>query len=382
MSRSDDRALVWGDARRVLCVRLDNLGDVLMTAPAIRALRAASRERHVTLLASPSGAEAACMLPGIDATIAYDAPWMKSKAPLRAARDLDMRDTLAAGRFDAAVIFTVYSQSPLPAATLCYLAGIPLRVAHCRENPYGLLTDWIPETEPASTIRHEVRRQLDLVTSVGASCSEEAMRIVVPSAARAAMRRTLRDMGIGSRDRLIVLHPGATAPSRTYPADRFADVARILVQRTDATIVVTGSSDERALARSVAATGCERIVNGAGRFTLPELSALIERAALLVSNNTGPVHIASSVGTPVVDLYALTNPQHTPWHVPHRVLFHDVACRYCYKSVCPEGHNLCLRGVTVDDVVAAAFDLLDGAAGSAVAMPTRAARVIPQVAAS
>jgi ADP-heptose:LPS heptosyltransferase len=92
--------------------------------------------------------------------------------------------------------------------------------------------------------------------------------------------------------------------------------------------------------------------------SLAELAAVIEAAPLLISNNTGPVHVAAAVGTPVVDLYALTNPQHTPWAVPHRVLYHDVSCKYCYRSVCPEGHHTCLRGVSPAAVAAAATELL------------------------
>jgi ADP-heptose:LPS heptosyltransferase len=96
----------------------------------------------------------------------------------------------------------------------------------------------------------------------------------------------------------------------------------------------------------------------AGSLDLSELAALLARADLLVANNTGPVHVAAAVGTPVVDLYALTNPQHTPWMVPCRVLSRDVACRWCYKSVCPEGHHRCLRLVDAGEVCRAAFELL------------------------
>jgi ADP-heptose:LPS heptosyltransferase len=88
------------------------------------------------------------------------------------------------------------------------------------------------------------------------------------------------------------------------------------------------------------------------------LATLIRLAPVLIANNTGPVHIAAAVGTPVVDLYALTNPQHTPWLVPHRVLSHDVPCKYCYRSICPEGHHHCLRLIPPAEVVAAACDLL------------------------
>ena len=95
-----------------------------------------------------------------------------------------------------------------------------------------------------------------------------------------------------------------------------------------------------------------------GRLTLGELGALIAGAQLLISNNSGPVHVAAALATPVVDLYALTNPQHTPWQVPHRVLYHDVPCRYCMKSVCPQQHNDCLRRVAPSAVVEAALQLL------------------------
>jgi len=85
---------------------------------------------------------------------------------------------------------------------------------------------------------------------------------------------------------------------------------------------------------------------------------LIAQAQALVSNNSGPVHLAAAVGTPVVDLYALTNPQHTPWQVPARVLNRDVPCRNCLKSTCPQGHHDCLLGVPATEVTAATVQLL------------------------
>src|SRR5206468_719409 len=137
-------------AKNVLCVRLDTLGDVLMTTPAIRALKESGEgPRRITLLTSPAGVEVARLVPEIDYVITYEAPWMKA-TPQRhtAATEYAMATQLRAARFDAAVIFTVYSQNPLPAALLCYMAGIPLRAAHCHENPYQLLTHWVPDPEP------------------------------------------------------------------------------------------------------------------------------------------------------------------------------------------------------------------------------------------
>lgn len=345
----------WDQARRLLCIRLDSLGDVLMTTPALRALKHKRSERHITLLTSTAGVQAAALVPEIDAAIRFDAPWMKPTAPER--RDAELIEDLRSLRFDAAVIFTVYSQSPLPAAYLCYLAGIPLRLAHSRENPYRLLTDWVAETEPAQRIRHEVRRQLDLVAAVGCVTADERLSMAVPAQARGRIAHLVDDMGIDGTRPLVLIHPGASAPSRRYPAVHFAAVARMLAD-SGCQIVFAGSADEAALIEGIRTDMRAPSHSLAGALDLAELGALIASAHLLIGNNSGPVHIAAAVGTPVVDLYALTNPQHTPWQVESRVLFHDVPCKYCYKSVCPAGHHDCLARVMPGQVAAAARELL------------------------
>lgn len=350
----------WGAAPRVLAVRLDALGDVLMTTPALRALKQGAPGRHVTLLTSTAAAPVAELVPEIDEVIAHDVSWMKATAPgAGGAADRALVRRLRRGRFDAAVVFTVYSQSPLPAALLCLLAGVPLRLAHCRENPYQLLTDWVPEPEPGRLVRHEVRRQLDLVATVGARTGDERLSLHVPPSAHARAAALLDGLGVRG-DRWVLVHPGASAPARRYPPERFAEAARHLGARTGRAIVFMGRQEEGALIDSIRAAMRARSHSLAGQLDLAAMAALVARAPLLISNNTAPVHVASAMGTPVVDLYALTNPQHTPWGVPHRVLFHDVPCRYCYKSVCPEAHQNCLRLVPPGAVVDAALDLLEG----------------------
>ena len=355
--------MTWAEAERVLCVRLDAMGDVLMTTPAIRALRRSGPSgRTITLLTSPSGASVARLIPEIDATLTYDAPWMKATGSKRdGATDRAFLDRLRSSRFDAAAIFTVYSQNPLPAALMCHLADIPLRLAHCRENPYQLLTHRVAEIEPETTIRHEARRQLDLVAAVGASTNDERLSLRVPDDARAAIDRRLATLGVDRRSPWAVVHPGATAPSRRYPPGLFAQASRRLVA-AGFRLIFTGDASESSLVEAIRAEvgAIEHTHSLADQLTLAEFAALVEAAPVLVSNNTGPVHIASAVGTPVVDLYALTNLQHTPWMVPHRVLFHDVPCKLCYKSLCPEGHHDCLRLVAPTEVADAAIALVRG----------------------
>ena len=133
-------------------------------------------------------------------------------------------------------------------------------------------------------------------------------------------------------------------------------------------LVFTGDDGEVALVEEIR-LGAGPSATLAGRLQLGELAAVLDDAALLLANNTGPVHLAAALGTPVVDLYALTNPQHAPWKTPAAVLYEDVPCRYCYRSVCPQGHHACLHLLAPERVAAAARRLLDEGAETAVAEP-------------
>jgi lipopolysaccharide heptosyltransferase II len=344
----------WDDVRRVLCIRLDSMGDVIMTGPAIRALKESGEGRQVTLMTSVAAAEAATRMPCIDEVLTYTAPWMKADLDGGAARDDIIRE-LRARRFDGAVIFTLHTQSPLPAALLCWFAGIPLIAARCRENPYHLLTTWAPEDEGEKVFRHDVERQLSLVAAVGAATLEDRLSFCLNADDRAAAAQILESQRL--RDgKWCLLHPGASAPSRRYPAGLFAAAARSLIEQDGWTVLITGGESEQAIAseiRDAAGPGAEVI----GPMPLGTLAALIESAPVLIANNSGPAHLAAAVGTPVVDLYALTNPQHAPWGVPHRLLYHDADCKFCYRSICPEGHHRCLALVDPEEVAEAAREL-------------------------
>ena len=345
----------WQDVDHVLCIRLDNMGDVLMSTPAIHALKEGGR-RRVTLLASASGEALAPYLSDVDAVIRYDAAWAKNGSAGNL-QDLEALQHIRASGAQAAVIFTVYSQSPLPAALLCHLAGIGRVLAHCRENPYRLISDWVPETEPEQHVRHEVQRQLDLVAAVGARCADTRMRFGVRDADRERLRAKLAATGVADDEGFIAVHGGATAASRRYPPELLAQAVAGLC-REGRRVVLLGGEAERDLNAGLVRECGSGLIDLAGQLDLGALGAAIAQSAVLVCNNSGPAHIAAALGTPVVDLYALTNMQHTPWQTPQRVLYQDVPCRNCYRSVCPQGHHACLAGVAPQRVVEAARELL------------------------
>ncbi len=345
---------------KLLAVRLDAAGDVLMCGPALRALH--EHGHHVTLLTSAAGALAGERIDGVAEVIRWAAPWMKASAPMPADAVPAMAARLGQAGFDGAVIFTSYSQSPLPAALLCQMAGIPLRLAHCRENPYQLLTHWVRESEPGQQLRHEVQRQIDLVAELGCRPSSARLSVRIDERDRARARAALTQAGIDPAGDWILLHPGASAPSRRYPVERWRAAAALLESQLDLPLIVAGGADDLDRVREIvggADAGAKpRWPSLAGQLDFGALAALIGMARLLVACNSAAAHLAAATRTPVVDLYALTNPQHTPWQVPHRLLYRSVPCHDCYQSVCPLGHQRCLSAVEPQAIVQAVRELL------------------------
>jgi ADP-heptose:LPS heptosyltransferase len=369
----------WCLATRILAIRLDNLGDVLVTTPALHAIKTSLPDATLTLLASPVGAQVARLNPDIDDVIVYQAPWMDPwhKLPQDSEREQRMIETLRAGQFDGAIIFTSYHQSPLPAAYLCYLADIPLRVAASIDGPGSLLTTRHKHPECQM---HEVERGLDLVQAIGFETSERDLVLRVPDEAHVAIRDCLSTHGIdhvicrggmavNASKPLIVVHPGCSMPARTYPWEMYVGVIDLLVDQLDAMVFLTGAEDERELVERILEYVRPETRRSAyalaGELAFPDLCALIEAADLTITNNTGPMHISAAVKTPVIALFALTNPpeQWGPWQVPHRQLYHDVSCRICYSRVCPYGHE-CLRLVSPQMVANAASQLLKEVEGN------------------
>lgn len=313
----------WKNHKNILCIRLDNMGDVLMSQPAMRTLKESMPGRKITLLTSSAGASIAPFIPEVDDIIAFDVPWIKTSETNGEQQLLALAGELRSRRFDASVIFTVYSQNPLPAAMLCYLAGIKTVLGYCRENPYQLISQWIPDKEPLDYIVHEIERQLRLVEMAGAAACDTRLSLEIPAESRERISGKLAAIGIQRDEPWLVLHAGVSEEKRRYPANGYITACRTLIKQ-GYKIVLTGSGGERGYVGEIARQLSDAATNVAGELSVADLIALIAAAPVLISNNTGPVHIAAAVGTPVVVLYAMTNPQHTPWRVPSRVLYFEV----------------------------------------------------------
>jgi ADP-heptose:LPS heptosyltransferase len=201
------------------------------------------------------------------------------------------------------------------------------------------------------------------VSQEGFHTSELDLVMRVPGASLEAMARWLPAEGI-VRDRpLVVVHPGCSMPARAYPWEMYAQLADQLIEDLGCRVLMTGAPEEVGLVERIRGAMRRTCLSAAGSVSFREFAALLALADLVVTNNTGPAHMAAALKTPVVDLFALTNPpeQWGPWRVPHRMLYQEVPCRLCYSRVCPLDHQ-CLRGVDPSRVAAAARELLVEAA--------------------
>ncbi|MCD4532566.1 glycosyltransferase family 9 protein [Nocardioides sp. cx-169] len=326
---------------RVLAVRLDSLGDVLVTGPAVRALAGAAE--HLTLLCGPRGRAAAELLPGVDEVLCWRAPWVDpDPEPVRRDHVEDLRAALAARRFDRAVVFTSFHQSPLPTALVLRLAGIAWVGAICEDYPGSLLDvrHRLPDDLP------EPERALSLAAACGA-------RLPPGDDGRLAVRGVAAQAALAPEPPYVVLHPGTSVPARAWPPDRFRETCRRLVDGGHR-VVVTGAPGERGLTARVA--GASGALDLGGRTDLAGLASVLAHARAVVVGNTGPAHLAAAVGTPVVSLFAPTVPAErwAPYGVP-RVLLGDqtAPCRDSRATVCPVPGHPCLASVTPDDVLSA-----------------------------
>ncbi|PAW93875.1 glycosyl transferase [Mucilaginibacter sp. MD40] len=308
----------WQGCKNILCIRPDNMGDLIMSGPAISALKESFGAR-ITLLTSTMAKGITPMMPEIDEVMIYDVPWVKTAEAGVTEALYEIIANIKSKAFDAAVIFTVYSQNPQSTAMLAYLAGIPNILAYCRENPYHLINNWVPDKEPYDLIKHQVQRDLDLVAAVGAYTNNDNLSLEVDDHLWPGISTKLNVIGVDLTKPWLLIHPGVSEPKREYPFKLWVEAGKRLVN-DGYQLVVTGASSEKERADCLATEIGAGCFSSAGLFPLQEFVCLVKHSPLLVSVNTGTIHIAAAVNTPVVVLYAQTNPQHTPWKVPHVVL--------------------------------------------------------------
>jgi ADP-heptose:LPS heptosyltransferase len=337
---------------RVLVVRLDSVGDVLLAGPAVRAIAAGrgGEPAEVWILCGPHGTPAARLLPGVTRVLTWDCPWITNSGRPSVQAVEQLREVLAAGCPAEAVILTSFHQSPLPVALLLRLAGVE-RITGASVDFAGTLLDVrLRPGEDFAEDQPESIRALTIAEAAG-------FRLPIGDSSRLAVCPGPDLTELTGSGPYVVVHPGASAPARAWPAENAAAAVRGLAS-AGFRVLVTGGPAEAELTARVAGTWAEDL---GGQTDLAELSSVLAGADAAVIVNTGPAHLAAAVGTPVVSLFAPVVPavRWAPYGVPAVLLGDQSAgCRGSRARECPLPGHPCLSSVTPAEVLEACVRLV------------------------
>jgi lipopolysaccharide heptosyltransferase II len=353
---------------RILLIRLREIGDVVFTTPAIRALRQRFPQAHLSYIVEPLAAPIVARNPHLDDVIV--APRHGGIRGLL--RDLALVRRLRAARYDLAIDFHSGPRSSL----LAWLSGAPTRVGYDIPGRGWMYTTRVARPREIRA-RHAVENQFDLLNAIGMPTPDPTYsptEMALDRDAAAAVDERLGSLGVGGDDELIVIHVSAGNPFRRWPPDAFASLITMLLRRRPArrVMVVAGPTDRDAAARvmgesleSLEMADRNHVVSA--DFTLDQLRALMERASLYIGGDSGPMHIASTTTVPIVGLYGPTLPVRSrPWRAaqwPAEAAEVDgLPCRPCNQRVCEPGDFRCLMRLTPEQVIQAAERALNRAA--------------------
>ncbi|GAA5512847.1 ADP-heptose--LPS heptosyltransferase 2 [Deinococcus carri] len=340
----------WANVKNVLVMRLDNIGDVVMTSPVLRSLKEALPGVRLTLMVSPGGSAAVPLLPWVDDVIVWRAMWQQlGGGHADPAQEAELTRLLRERNFDAAVLLTSFSQTPHAAALACLLAGIGLRLGESAESAPGLLTHEPPSPTPEAA--QQAERNLRLLESAGVPVRDRALEVHVSEEARRQAAALLPGP-------YLLLNPFASCSARTYPPERAAHAARLMAEQLGWQVAVTGVEKDRERAAALLAELGPAGVDLLGCTDLATFAALIGGAGLVLTNNTSALHLADALRTPVLVTYSGTDyeTQWQPRSTRFTLLRRPTPCHPCYAFQCPF-HLECLD-IAPGEVAQAGLDLL------------------------
>ena len=338
---------------RILIVRTDRIGDVLLSTPVIKALRDNYPKAHIAMIVSPYAKDIVDGNPYLDEVIIYDKDathrgWIAS---------MNFAGDLRKKKFDLGLILHPTNRAHL----IAFFSGIPKRVGFNRKFGF-LLTDQVEHTKQLGA-KHELEYSLDLVRRLGIEPRDKSLFMPIkPESEKWVSELFLREK-INQTDKLLAIHPGASCPSKVWSNERFAWVADKLIAKYKFKVLIVAGPKDAGLARNVAENMHESVINLAGETSVSQLASLLKRCQLFISNDSGPVHIASALGVPVISIFGraqqgLSPVRWGPLGLKGRFLHKEAGCVQCLAHNCVK-EFACLKAISVEDVLSAADALLN-----------------------
>ncbi len=338
--------------KNILVIKLRYIGDVLLATPTLQAIKAAFPASQLTMLVSRGTEDVLKENPHLDHIMVLEKGSLA--AQWQFAADLRRR------RFDIVIDLTDGDRS----AFLSWISGATVRIGFNNERRLrGLCYTKVVQANAAGS--HRIERDLAAVKSLGIAPADKMPKLWLTSDDDRAADKLLRQLGVRPDQPIVVLQPGARYWFKAWPSDRFVELADRLAMRCRCQILIGGSREEEDLARRICnASKCQPI-SLAGQTTLKQFAAVVKRASLFIGNDSGVMHIAAAVGTPVVALFGPSNP--AEWGPQGRLvysIYKGMDCRSCFHPTCRRGEDSCMKQISVDEVFNAARRFLDDRLGS------------------
>ncbi len=347
-----NKGIMVGKPKKILIIRTDRLGDVILSTPVIRNLRLAFPQSHIAFMCRPYTREALEGNPDLDEVIVYD-KYGKDKGRLATVKfALKLRKY----HFDWAIILHPTNR----AHSIAFLARIPVRVGWNRK--FGqLLTKKIKHTKQQGK-KHELEYTLDLLRALNIPVKSKDTDFPILPEATVRIGGLLKAQGVAESDKFIVIHPSASCPSKRWPQEHFLKLIALLKDKGSFKIAVITSEGERKFGEELAKMS--EVIDLRGKLSISEIGALLKKASLFISNDSGPVHIAASLNTPVISIFGRKDPGLSPrrWgpQGKNSCFFHkDVGCDRCLAHNCTKGF-LCLKEISPQEVAGKAISLFAG----------------------
>ncbi len=319
--------------KKILIIRTDRVGDLILSIPALRVLRNKFGQAEITMLLNRGTRDLAKVIPWIDKIMVY-------RNLIQTTRMLKQEG------FDLAIDLIMDYQ--LKSALLAILSGAPHRLGFDIEGRGGFFNIRV---KPDRKEKHMIEHTLDVVRAIGVDTTDKNPEIAVSDDKKRYIEEFLNQQNVFGSDLLVGIHPGGYYPSQRWLPDRFAQLADDIIVRYGAGIILIEGPGEEKSVRKVASLMSRKAIGVVG-ISLSKLPALIARCNLIVCNNSGPLHIATAVGTPTVSTMGPTVPYlWWPKGENHIVFRKDLPCSPCNLGVC-KSHK-CMKLITVEDVMGA-----------------------------
>jgi len=337
--------------KRILIVRTDRLGDLILSTPVIKNLRLAYPKAYIAFVCRPYTKALLINNPDLNEVIVYD-KYAKNKSLLATVK---FAFSLRKRNFDLALILHPTNRAHL----ITFLAKIPKRVGWDRKLSW-LLTDRLKHQKQQG-LRHELEYSLDILRSLDIKVESKETYFPLQAQAEAAVGELLRKEGLNQDSQFIAIGPSASCPSKRWPENNFLALIKLLKKKNNFKFVVITSESEKSFAEKIAEE--EGVIDFRGKLNILEVGALLKRATLFISNDSGPVHIAASLNIPVISIFGRKDPGLSPqrWRplgAKSSYIHEDAGCLICSAHNCQKGF-LCLEKITAQEVAEKALLILN-----------------------